>query len=58
MYLVAGHRSASVSCVHAYNHEFGHQVTGHRVVHKMSLLFFNFLFHPTVPKSGNLLKLG
>ena len=29
----------------------------HRVVHKMFLLFFPFLFYPSVPKSGNLLKL-
>ena len=32
-------------------------VAVNRVVHKMSLLFFSFLFHPPIPKSGNLLKL-
>ena len=43
--------------IYFFNREFGHRSTGHRVVHKMSLLFFSFLFHPPIPKSGNLLKL-
>ena len=34
-----------------------HRSNCHRVVHKMFLLFFPFLFYPSVPKSGNLLKL-
>ena len=29
----------------------------HRVVHKMFLPFFAFLFYPSMPKSGKLLKL-
>ena len=34
-----------------------HRSNCHRVVHKMFLPFFPFLFYPSVPKSGNLLKL-
>ena len=46
----------TIACIHGLRSE-GVKGKFHRVTHKMFLPFFPFLFYPSMPKSGKLLKL-